>query len=397
MTAPEPAAARSRRPLILGLFAAALAASILLLPAHGTPDVDQYWLRWIDLIRAHGLREGYRLGASDYPPFAFAILAAASGLGTAAGIGAHAALKLSLWLFLVISTVLFHWIGRRPLLSVAFFASAIVSSVGQGYLDIYFVPTLLASLWALERGRFGLGLLLYGVTCLVKFQPAIIGPALLVYLYRAGRLRFRIVAPSLVLAALVALLFGPALVSALGRAAGHRYLSAQALNFNWLLAFGINVFALQAPVSQVPNMLASPAVLDALRILFLGIYAAVLVRIRPATFGEFLRAATAGYAAYLAFAPAVHENHSMVLVVLLGVAVVSGEAAAWEFLAIAFLANLNLVAFSGLRGAGPAGPPVLWLVVEIAVALAMTTMLIYVIATRMRRSREERVQRAAAT
>lgn len=360
----------------------AFAISVALLPAHGTPDVDQFWLRWIELIQRHGVRTAYAAAASDYPPMAFLLLAAVARSAAIAAAGTHLTLKLSLWVALAIASVLFHWKSRRPALTIGFIAALTLSSVGLAYLDIYFVPFLVGALWALRERRFGLGLLLYSVACLIKFQPAIVAPAVLVYFYRAGQLRPKVVAPSLALAVAVWLAFGPAVAAALSRATGHTYLSAQALNFNWLIAFAINALFLNGALAGMPNVVASPVVLGALRLLFLGLYVVALVRVRPATFDAFLRTAIAGFAAYLAFAPAVHENHSMVLLVLLAVSAACGGAKSWEFFTVALMANLNLIVFDGLRGAGPSGPIVLWLAVAVLVAVGSTTMMVYLYATR---------------
>src|ERR1700747_1116164 len=58
------------------VLASTLVGYVLLIDSPGTSDVPYFWLRWIDLIREHGVIRGYVLAHSDYLPGAFVGLAA---------------------------------------------------------------------------------------------------------------------------------------------------------------------------------------------------------------------------------------------------------------------------------------------------------------------------------
>lgn len=372
----------SRGPVLVAA-AASLIVSCLLIRSHGTIDVDVYWLRWIDAIRIEGLRDAYRQSASDYPPLAFAILSGTSRVATVLAASPFFALKMTLWLFLIATALLFWWATGNAWLTVALHASLILNSVGLAYLDIYFLPTLLLAFVFIHRRRYALGLFLYTVSCLVKFQPAIVAPFVLLYYFRAGQLRWRVIAPSLMLIAVVFLVFGTEVAAAASRAGAHRYLSGQALNSMWLFAYAVNVLALKRSMAEAPLVVAAPGVLLALKIAAIAVYTFVLFRLPARTSAELLRAAAAGYAVYFTVAPGVHENHLIVLVGMLAV-LASVEPAVREFLIVALLANLNLALFYGITGHGPAG--VIVVLLELIVSATTTAMMIWLWKSAYRRS-----------
>jgi hypothetical protein len=248
--------------------------------------------------------------------------------------------------------------------------------MGLGYLDIFVAPTLFLALWAFSNNRVAIGLLLLTTTCLIKFQPLIIGPVLALFLWRKNALTFGTVWPSLVVVAGTFWLCGEALVAALTRAGAHQALSAQGLNANWILTFVINVSVLNRPISDI-TLVQPPSLLGfLLRGVFLVLYVAVLVRSPLTRLDQFVATAALAYLAYFVINPGVHENHLALIVTLL-VSLSALGGAVLPFVASAVLFNANLLLFYGLRGTPPTFPGVSLIQVGVATlvtALAFSSM-----------------------
>src|SRR5712664_865309 len=139
--------------------------SVLFSP--GTGDVS-IWSNWIREISSYGLIGGYAHSGTDYPPFAFILLAAVSRCATAFGVTQFLVLKCSLLLFLFITSACFYWFTRNLILTAALEFALTLNSMGLAYLDIYFAPFLIAGLFFLERGNLNLGFVLFVISCFTK-------------------------------------------------------------------------------------------------------------------------------------------------------------------------------------------------------------------------------------
>src|SRR5438552_18616184 len=96
------------------------------------------------------------------------------------------ALKWSLFIFLLATAASFYWLSRNLILTAALEFSLIPNSVALGYLDIYFAPFLIAAFFCLQRGHFTIGVVLFAISCSIKWQPLLIAPFICIYVMTAA-------------------------------------------------------------------------------------------------------------------------------------------------------------------------------------------------------------------
>ncbi len=405
--------------LRLAAGVAALAGVLLLAVGlftyYGTGDVDRK-LKWMNNVRAYGLVDAYATIPDQYPPLTLAILAAADRTGDTLRLSDFAALKGSLLLFVALTAAMLLWMTRDALLTAATTLALLPNAMALGYTDIYFAPPLVGALWALRGRQWAAFSLCLALACLVKWQAAILAPPLLLAAVRmAGephppapspssgegvthgkiaayykRLYLPAFAPSLrraerrvssgrmggevvprlaalllpgaALAGIALLVFGFPVLASLVKGMGERFLSANALNANWLLTQLLHTFAPAAWPGRGTIQSTDPALTLPPKLLFAAAYAFALSRLARGT-PTFVRAvgwSLAGYLAYFALNTGVHENHLFPAIILAAVlaAETGDRSGRVAFALVALGANLNLVLFYGLRGE-PLTPPAL--------------------------------------
>jgi uncharacterized membrane protein len=374
------------------LLAVTLLLTLLLLPSPGTGDVGIF-LVWMRVVHEQGLLDGYAsvvanfprglveglatTGGGEYPPLAYVILYAARHLGELAGLTPFASFKLALFVFHWSSVALVLVLSGSLLLAAAFSASILLSGIGLGYMDICLAPWLIGAFWMIRSGRPVLGLGLFMVSVLVKWQPLIIAPFLLLHLLGISDLRSawaaiggvpfrRFLALAAAAAVLLGLAFGHWPVTAFLHAAAHPYLSGNAFNLPRLVGFVSQLltdpaFAADSELSvtQPPAVLLLP-----FKTLFWFGYAAILFLAARSekTLENGLLFAVAGFVSYCTLNTGVHENHWFVAFVLALVLALHAPSAANRALALllAVMLNVNLFTFYGIMG-----DPVLPIVVGI--------------------------------
>lgn len=125
--------------------------TISFLNSPGTGDMD-LWKQWANNANTLGLVTGYASIKGDYPPLPTLILLSAFAVRSYLGIKLFYAIKLSIILFLFLTVFLF-WLWTRDIVTTALLHLALLlNTAALGYIDIYFAPTLLLSLWALRGG-----------------------------------------------------------------------------------------------------------------------------------------------------------------------------------------------------------------------------------------------------
>lgn len=367
----------------LACFSGVLLFALGFFAYYGTGDVDRK-LKWMGNVRAYGLIEAYRRIPDQYPPLTLTLLALMGRLGGRLHLTDFVAFKLSLMVLFALTGAAFLWWRRDLLLAAALLLALLPNALALGYTDIYFAPTLVLTLWALQRRRFVAFSLLLAVTCLTKWQAAIIAPPLIIAAVRFAtseiapegdttrprlslvslRRLMAITLPGLVVTIGVIALFGESVFASLAHGFGERFLSANALNAPWLLTQALHLAAAYRHNGAVTDARQAIQTTDVRltlgpKLLFAAFYLFALLRLwrGTRTFVVALRWTLAAYLAYFAFNTGVHENHLFTAVLL--AAALASVGGAWEhgvFIAIALIANINLVLFYGLRGA-PRLPP----------------------------------------
>ncbi|MGI8855682.1 MAG: hypothetical protein ACR2JW_08025 [Thermomicrobiales bacterium] len=362
----------ARRPMLLVqggnalLLGVTTLAALHFLHSPGTGDVQDK-LVWMRNLASNGLVGGFRVSADNYPPGSFVILLLITKIAAPLSMGFFLAYKLSLVVFLFLSGLVVMIWTKNAVLLVAMQCALILDSSVLGYNDVYVVPTLLLALWALHARKPAWFSALFTITLLIKWQPVIIAPVLFLAVLLAHRdeksprdLR-RIIAAlilpcgTIVFATL--LLFGAAFIDAFRAALSEHWLSANALNANWVLTRILHGHGVLAPgdaatshkryvfVTGWPLLLATKAA-------FAMVYLAVLYRfIRSRkTDDEVLYYAYVCYFAYFLLNTSVHENHLIPAVILAGVLWWRDASYAWVFVTTTVITNVNLYLFYGLDG-----------------------------------------------
>ncbi len=321
-------------------------------------------------ISNYGLVGGFSHTGTDYPPFAFIILALVVRAAETLGIAQLLMLKCSLLLFLFAAAICFYWFSRNLILTAALEFFLILNSIALGYLDIYFAPFLISGLFLLRRGRLNSGFLCYTTSCLIKWQPVIILPFVCLYVLSAardttiGRQRIqRQVAPFLASALLLVIPifagFGASAVfDSLKRALTyHKFLSGYALNLDWIETWAFHLLDPEKYGSLVNGAIdlfiaRDPLVVWPNKILFYVTYVVILFAFfsRTKTFERLLIYSMLGYLAYFNFNTGVHENHLFLVCCLAWVLVFIEPAELVRCLNFCIAANANLFLFYGAFG-----------------------------------------------
>src|SRR5436309_11580550 len=232
------------------LLVSLIAVSLFFSP--GTGDVS-IWVDWIREISSYGLIGGFKHSGTDYPPLAFVLLAAVSRGAATFGIAQFLALKFSLLIFLLATAACFYWFTRNLILTAALEFTLILNSVALGYIDIYFAPFLIAGLFQLRRGNLNRGVLLFTISCFIKWQPVIIAPFICSYVLSLAQggpdthckpqMRILPFALATVAVALpIITVFGAAVIHSLGRGmTDDPVLSGNALNLSWLHTWALHL------------------------------------------------------------------------------------------------------------------------------------------------------------
>ena len=339
----------------------------------GTEDI-RTWQYWIDEISSYGLIGGFAHGGGtfphDYPPLPFVMLAAISRCADALGTSVFIVLKCSLLLFLSATSGCFYWFTRNLVLTAALEFTLLLSGVALGYLDVWFAPFLIAGLFYLHRGNLTVGVLLFTISCFIKWQPLIIAPFICIYVWSAvqdvsswrNRLRKQI-APfaiaTLVVAVPLAAIFGTAIIHSLQLAMSHHYLSGLALNFSWLHTWALHLAqpekygALQD--GQIRGIIAHEALVKLPeKILFFASYGLVFIAFarQEKTFERLIVYSMLGYMSYFVFNSGVHENHLFLVSCLAWILVFLDPSHLLRCINLSIAANLNLILFYGFFGTG---------------------------------------------
>jgi hypothetical protein len=365
-----PAASNSNRRNWSGIGLLLLANFIALsfLYSPGTGDVS-IWRTWIDQMSAFGLVGGFVHSGADYPPLSLIILEMVSRCTDIFGTTVFLSLKCSLLIFLFVTVASYYWFSRNLILTAALEFSLILNSVALGYLDIYFAPFLIATFFCLQRRHFKTGVLMFAMSCSIKWQPLLIAPFICIYVLTAageglsGRDKvYKRILPFVIVAVVVlplVMIFGAgAIINSLQRAtARHNFISGYALNFGWLHTWALHLWAPEKYGSLQNGEIELIQTRDALlllpeRILFYLSYPGIIwafARGRK-TFERLLVYSMLGYLSYFLFNTGVHENHLFPIACLAWILAFIDSNQLVRAINFSIAANINLFLFFGVFG-----------------------------------------------
>ncbi len=341
--------------------------TVIFFKSPGTGDVG-YWIEWIDNANTYGLVEGYKANGPQYPPLTSVILWFASKSLHFGEFTPFASIKIFISLFWLLTSFIF-WIWTRDIVTVALLHLSLILSCALGYIDIFFAPTLILSMWAFKEGRLTLSTVLFSITILIKWQPIIIAPFIALYILNLTRnknsgnidfnkLSIQVFLPILIIIVLIFSMYGTSILEAFMGAVDSSYLSGQALNLNWLYTYYLHLFHPDVfgglIDGQIKYIVAPPETKLVPRILFWTSYFVTLVLFYKSSksYKNLILFSLFGYLLYFVFNPGVHENHLFSAIILSVLLLIESKKYLLSLFIIILISNINMLVFYGISGKG---------------------------------------------
>lgn len=320
------------------LFWGILICSIVFFNTPGTGDMS-IWMDWIEYADQYGVKEGYRLQRDMYPPFALIIQIILKKIYPM--LSSFVALRVVNIFFLLISTLLIQILYRREKITLIFFG-ALVLSTNLGYLDIEMVPFFVLAFHFISKDKYVLSGIFYTLLCLVKFQPLIILPYIVLYfvdIFDVNENRFQLklkwkkmmgmAIPPIIIGGVVCIFYKGAPIKALMKALfkSGSVISPNGLNFGWVVQFILEKFYPDLfgtlDNGKITIIWDVAPIYQCFKYIFVILYLCAVILLflhRKKTIKLVLQCSLIGYTAYFLFNSGVHENHlflGMILMILL--------------------------------------------------------------------------------
>lgn len=336
-----------------------LAIFPLLYGAPGTRDVPGF-ITWGNNIRYFGVLDGYALDQGPYPPFILHLFAMSFANPFLSELSVYKILSITS-LAVVFIFYRFAFNTKTALLALLILY---VPTLGLGYVDVYFIIPLAASLELLRRDRIVASSQFFLIAVMCKFTPLMCAPFLVFFaLTRFVSFSYikRILVIWLVIVeiALMSYVYGfQTLFENLKLALMNAYASGNALNVGWLITW------LFPDVSAVPQ---GQLVGSDIERIYLDVHGFVYISMRISyyfifaliaysylrsqrKFGNLVVSLTASILAYVTFSPGVHENHILLLTPFLMYIVNYRLLSKWHVWSLLLFTNINMLVFYGFTG-----------------------------------------------
>jgi len=359
--------------LLLGV----LLVTLFFVPSPGTGNMDNM-ARWANAVNDNGIVAGYKIIA-DYPPLASVILFGVIKVANFLGIWLYTAIKFSIALFLVLTSIIFWLWTRNFILTMLLHLALIYNSVVLGHVDIYFAPFLVLALWALKERKYVAFTCAFSAACLIKYQPLIIAPFLALYILEINSIRdwrqinlrkilLGILLPFFIIIVPVFAIFGvkEILVNSFYIGTHQGYLSANALNLDWIIGHFLHVFApdLYGPLINGQSTIirgATEQVGIISQLVFFAVFLVIIVIFftRQKNFENLVLFSLLGYWGYFTLNTNVHENHLFIGMILAVILCWLNKKYLPTMLTVLLISNLNLIVFNGFDGTDTSFPRVI--------------------------------------
>lgn len=352
--------------------------SVALFQTHGTPDMDFYWLRWLELVRTQQPVAAYIRAQSDYPPLTMAILWLGGTLFAGITTDPLIQIKLTLLLVLSISAVIYWRLSRNALLTAVFLAAHVIGTIGLAYLDIFAGLWMVAALLLLIRGIPEGFAVLFACALLTKWQPLIMAPV--VALYLLSQRNFRNAAALLLLPATLLVIANwfdiHQVLQAwfkLQRAIDGSFFNAYAFGLQGLIDAAVRISALISALQQPSETLVLQhyQAIEVFTRIGTGPWSSVRFWISQCLFcvfvlftllgfmrskrqvNDLLRCSVQMYVVYFLFRHGVHENHLYIPALLALVLAARQHAYLRDAVMLNLLHNFNIIYYYGFSGSWP--------------------------------------------
>jgi hypothetical protein len=349
----------------------------------GTGDREDF-LNYMAVARQKGILAAYpNAGPVDYPPLSFVLLGLLSRIADILRIGDFKALKLSLMVLTLACAGVTGFLRRqwRPDLAVFMFLTLVIDAMLDTYIDVYFLVFLLIAIYCFERGYVSTGTVFFAIASLVKWQPIILGPLVVLYAIprRPALFDFVRLIPAAALSLVIFLFYDDAMIGAFARGYENARLSGQALNLNWLITGFIESHhplrdGLVTTLSRVGNLFVSkfsedPAIpvtlvpsvmlqLSSLLRYFCYAISLYYFYISDRSLFNLLRTSIVCFMCYFIFGYGVHEQHACIPAALAICWFAIDRTRFVEAVLLAVIFNVNILLFYGLTGSGLGFDPI---------------------------------------
>jgi len=313
---------------VILLISCVFSLSLLFYP--GAYDVN-YWMKWMGNISKFGLFKGYIANNDMYPPFATGVFYLIIKLSRMIGIDQFLCFKLTLFVFLISTTIMIFIWTKNLLISISSQLIFSLISMSLGYIDIVTAPFILLSLFSLQKKRYLLFTFFYFINVMIKWQALIMVPFILVYLLNISsfkeiktidwkKILNKIALPSIILLIITFLVFGYEVYYAFSRALNNNFLS-DTINFNWIVTRGLYLignYKLSYGVMEVITIKKGGEIDLVMSATFWLLYISCLISFikDEKFFLNLLKYSVVGYFVYFLFNIGIHENHLFVAALL---------------------------------------------------------------------------------
>ena len=350
--------------------------SLVFFSAEGTQNYLA-WVYYLDLANAFGITDGYAYRVDTYPPFSHLILKLFYNFFSLLGLEVFSIIKISMIFFLYTSSLIIYFYSKSLKIAIFFIFSYVVCTLGSIDLDIFYGLFLILAFIALKKEKIILFSIFYCISILMKWQPIILAPFLMIYIAEVNIKSFSIKSfidafkslnfQNLLKSFLVVLIFVLIcfvtygflpIVKSFYVSLNHNYLSGNALNFNWFITWLLQLvegrsyegrILFTKIYSHYPNYVYLGTVI------FFLIYFSILLifsfKKRRNIEDLYFFCALAFFAVFI-FNKGAHSNHlfgATLLFILLFI-----ENRKWIFHAITtvMISNANIIMFYGINGSG---------------------------------------------
>jgi hypothetical protein len=215
----------------------------------------------------------------------------------------------------------------------------------------------------IQKNKLFFGGIFYGLSVMIKWQPLIVLPFILIYLIKTPELElirkkalniksFLLGFSILPIFTILYIGWQPILLS-LARALNHKFLSGNALNLPWILGLlDTSQFYGSQEIKYLMQNQVHMYVLILCRVIFLLSWILLLKRywFSLRTYEDLILSSVLGTIFYFSFNLGVHENHLFIAAILslMGFWIIPNQRL--TFFTIILMSELNLILFYGLTG-----------------------------------------------
>lgn len=332
------------------------------------------WERWMDYVSQYGIIDGYEMQHDMYPPFALLIQYMIKYI--CPSLSNFIVLRLTNTFFVILSLLLTYFLFKDLKIVVLVFACLFLNS-NIGYLDGEMAPFLILAVYFFNKENFRLSGLFLTLLSLVKFQPLIVAPFLLLYfidVYDSQQQKYKlsikmkkllqISLPVIVIWAVVCIIYKGEPIKMLRTAlfSSGGSIAPNALNLGWIIQFVLEKFMPDTfgglYEGSITIIWDAPKGYLSFKYIFIILYfitALLLTLHKEKSCQLVLRYAIIGYTVYFLFNSGVHENH-LFLAALLMILLYVLEPTQTNYgraVMYLFILNMNLIVFYGLTGVMP--------------------------------------------